>query len=300
VKMDLRLFFDKILEKCSEVLKDVWKPVYGSVPDRFAGTKFGGADPYRWKYFQWPYCLECGNQKEFICQINIKNLPENLQEHIQRKTGLFQCFLCLHDYCLLNHICYFDDIFFVPETELFPSLQSLAARFIFQNNISTNNLPEKLKTYVLKYNEVFQFRDDMTLHVEEKNIKEWIEAKRELPNYYEFKNSSKLNILTKINVSEEELYDISMEYDDMVDRGAVIDNPIQFPSSALKLGGYCLWWDNDHCKYGKCPDCQVERSINFLQMNGWEDDHFPGWMDVAHVTLCPQCGRPGIQLIPSP
>jgi len=296
MEMELNLFYDKMLEKCSELLKATWKPVYGNVPNRSTGTKFGGTEPYRWKYFQWPYCLECGNQKQFICQINIKNLPENVKEHIQRKTGLFQCFLCLH-HCLDFYICYFDDIYFVPETELFPSLRSLSARFIFQNNINTKDLPENLKSYILKYNEGFQGRD----HVEEKDIKEWIEAKREVPNYDEIKNTSKLNhILTKINVSENELHDIFMDYDDLVYSHEEIDNPIQFPSPALKLGGYCLWWDNDYCKYGKCPDCQVERSINFLQMNGWEDDHFPGWMDVAHVTLCPQCGRPGIQLIPSP
>jgi len=288
--MNFTQFSKTILEKCPEVLNLAWKPVQGNenASDKSTGSKFGGADPFRSKYFQWPKCSECGKQKEFICQINIKNLPEKLQEHIQRNTGIFQCFFCLH--CMPCDGC-FEDIFFVPETELFPSLQSLASRFIFQNNISTNALPEKLKSYVLKYNEVFQ-RSDWE-GFDEKNIKEWIELKREVPGYEEltgYGEGEEHVILTKTGLSRDELLDMDAEGSSGPD---VVNAPIQFPASGIKLGGYVRWCQG--VEYPTCPDCQVPMSITFLQME--DDNLFPFlWGDcgTAHVTLCPDCGRPGL------
>jgi len=276
---------EKILEKCPDVLNFAWKPVQGNEPasDKSTESKFGGADPFRWKHFQWPKCSKCGKQKEFICQINIKNLPVKLQEHIQRNTGIFQCFFCLR--CRPGG-GYFEDIFFVPEADLFPSLQSLASRFIFQNNISTNVLPEKLKSYVLKYNEVFQRSDREWF--EEKYIKEWVEVKRELPTYEELEEMEKAG-----NIQSTQVLDLlDMDRQEEEDPEAV-DVPIQFPAPGIKLGGYVQWCQ--FVSYPTCPACRVQMSITFLQME--DDDLFSYlWGDcgTAHVTLCPLCGRPGL------
>jgi len=299
--MNFTQFSKIVLEECPDVLNMAWKPVRADedISTKFTGSKFGGVDPFRSKYFKWPKCSDCGVLKAFICQIDIKNLPEKLHQHIQRKNGLFQCFYCLD--CLDCDWC-FEDIFFVPEEELFPSLQSLASRFIFQNNISTDDLPNKLKSYVIKHNEVFR-RSDTYIRMlpayqqdwegfEEENIKEWVELKREIPGYYELlEDGEGLEphvILTKTGISEDNL-------DDLIDLGRehpeLANAPIQFPGCGIKLGGYVNFL---MVNYPTCPDCDVQMTITFLQMERNIDPFEWGDCGTAHVTLCPQCGRPGL------
>jgi len=316
--MSFTQFSKIILEECADLLNWAWKPIEADedISVKSTGCKFGGVDPFRSKNFLWPKCSECGFQKAFICQIDIKNLPEKLQQHIQRKTGLFQCFFCLD--CMPCDYC-FEDIFFVPEEELFPSLQSLASKFIFKNDISTDALPNKLKLYVQKYNEVFQRSDisrrqcrqcavvdNCTMRryhdwegFEEINIKEWVELKREIPGYEELSGNGNGGlehiILTKTGISEDDLGDLfNMGHEELLLGPEGASAPIQFPdmpASGMKLGGYVRWVQNAY--YPECPDCDVPMTITFLQM---EDNISPyEWLDcgTAHVTLCPQCGRPG-------
>jgi len=286
--MNFTQFSEKILEKCPELLNWAWKPVQSDEDTSVMSTrsKFGGVDPFRSKNFHWPSCSECSEQKTFICQIHIKNLPEKLKEYIQRKTGLFQFFFCLR--CRPSG--HFEDIFFISEEELIPSLQSLASRYIFLNNISTDALPEKLKSVVIKYNEVFQ-RSEWEEEFEERNITEWVELKREVPGYEEltvYEDFSEHAILTKTGISKDDLLD--MDHEEDIEAG---NAPIQFPASNIKLGGYVRWCQG--VRYPTCPDCRVQMTITFLQMEA--DDIFPYlWGDcgTAHVTLCPQCGRPGL------
>jgi len=291
--MDFTQLSKKIIEKCPEVLNSAWKAAHAlalsELSDVPAFTKFGGAEPFRSKNFRWPKCSECEKQKAFICQINIGKLPEKMKLHIKRNDGLFQCFFCLK--CLPYDGC-FDDIYFVPGDDFVPSLQSLASKSIFQNQLITKKLPAALKSFILNYNEVYQRWDWEGF--EERQVEEWIELKREIPRFEEIRSSEEGEhiILAKTGVTEDELMDME---DEDVSWGQ--DEPdatqIQFPNSGIKLGGYVRWCQG--VEYPKCPDCKVKMTVTFLQME--EDSLFPfSWGDAgtAHVTLCTECGRPGL------
>eukprot|EP00092_Neocalanus_flemingeri_P018493 GFUD01020013.1.p1 GENE.GFUD01020013.1~~GFUD01020013.1.p1 ORF type:complete len:293 (-),score=74.13 GFUD01020013.1:17-895(-) len=287
--MNFTQLSQKIREKCPEVVKTACKPVQ-AVEEPSAlptGTKFGGAEPFRSKNFSWPKCLECKKQKTFICQINIEKIPEKIKLHIKRNDGLFQCFFCVE--CMPFDGCV-DDICFVPSCELVPNLQSLVSRSIFHNNLTTKELPEALKSSVLIHNEVFQQWDWEGF--EETKIEKWVELKREIPRCEEIMDGGEHIILVQTGVTNDELIDMEDE-DVSWGQDGEEDTPFQFPSSGIKLGGYIRWCQG--VEYPDCPDCKVKMTITFLQME--EDRIFPfSWGDAgtAHVTLCPECGRPGL------
>jgi len=279
--MDFSQLSNEIIEKCSEVLKDAWKPVEAIEVsnDNKTVTKFGGADPFRSSKFEWPKCAECNRQKAFICQINLAELPSKFKLKIQRCDGLFQCFFCLQ--CMPFDGC-FDDIYFLPQSELIPSLQSLVSKSVFQNHISTTRLPDTLKSSISLHNEVYRRWDWEGF--EEKHVQQWIELKNEMPSYEEITQEEEHTILASTNVSEDDLMDMMEEED---------DGFMSFPSSGVKLGGYVRWCQG--VEYPTCPDCKVKMTITFLQLE--ESTLFPfNWGDsgTAHITLCQQCGRPGL------
>jgi len=281
----------QILAKCPEILKSAFQPVEDNeggdnnpVEDNEGDdnnpvvTKFGGADPFRASNFQWPKCAECEKQKTFICQINISSLPKEIQVKINRSDGLFQCFYCLD--CMPYDGC-FDDIYFIPRSDLIPSLQSLVSKFIFHHNINTARLPEKIKSLIPIHNEVF--RQWEWEGFEEKKVERWVELKQEIPSLTEIAEESEHKIISSTDISQEELDD--MEEDE--------NSAISFPHSGIKLGGYVRWCQG--VEYPICPDCKVMMTITFLQLE--RSALFPFvWGDsgTAHVTLCPGCGRPGL------
>ena len=130
----------------------------------------------------------------------------------------------------------FDNIYFVPESELLPDLQSQALK----------------KISILFENEIFPQCDWESF--EEKKVAGWSEIKPEIPPIDEIINDGKHKILTNSNIREEELTD--MEEDD--------NNVIGFPYSGIKLGGYIRWCQG--VDYQTCPDCGVMMTITFLQM----------------------------------
>ena len=269
-----------VSEKCPEVLKAAFQPVEASEVsgDCPTVTKFGGREPFRSSKFQWPKCSECEKQKTFICQINISSLPEQFKLMINRYDGLFQCFFCLG--CMPYDGC-FNDIYFVPESELLPDLQSLVSKFLFQNSINISRLPQALKSSLLVQNEVFKQWDWEGF--EEKKVGGWSELKLEIPSIDEIIDDVEHKILINTNITEDELTD--MEEDENSGMG--------FPSSGIKLGGYIRWCQG--VEYPTCPDCEVMMTITFLQLDNTTLFPFM-WGDsgTAHVTLCPQCGRPGL------
>lgn len=273
----------EIIDKCPEVLKPAWRPlvISGEPSNTPTVTKFGGAEPFRSKNFSWPKCAECNKQKAFVCQINISKLPNQIKLHIRRNYGLFQCFFCLD--CMPFSGC-FDDIYFVPEVELIPSLQSLVSKYVFRNHLNTQKLPDAVRTSVLNYNEVYRRWDWEGF--EERQVKEWVELKQEIPRCEEITSSEDGEhiILRRTDVTEDELIDLE---------DAEEETPIRFPNTGIKLGGYVRWCQG--VEYPTCPDCKIKMTVTFLQME--EDRLFPfGWGDAgtAHITLCPECGRPGL------
>jgi len=272
----------EIVEKCPEVLKAAWEPVATSEGSTTGNvTKFGGAEPFRSEQFRWPKCVECGKQKTFICQINIAKLPTKVKLNIKRSDGLFQCFFCLD--CMPFDGC-FDDIYFLPESELIPNLQSLASKCVFQSDENTQKLPDALRSFVLTHNEVYR-RSDWE-GFEEKQVESWVELKQEIPSCEEITGSDggEHIILTRTDITEDELIDLEDNEE---------ESPLGFPNSGIKIGGYVKWCQG--VEYPTCPDCKVKMTIMFLQME--RDVLFPfNWGDsgTAHVTLCPDCGRPGL------
>lgn len=264
---------------CPEILKAAFQPVEADDGDDSSPvvTKFGGAEPFRSSNFRWPYCAKCEKQKSFICQFNISSLLNGIQLEINRSDGLFQCFYC-HD-CSPNGC--FDDIYFIPRSDLIPSLQSLVSKFIFHHNINTARLPEKIKSLIPIHNEVF--RQWEWEGFEEKKVERWVELKHEIPSLTEIAEESEHKIISSTDISQEELDD--MEEDE--------NSAISFPHSGIKLGGYVRWCQG--VEYPICPDCKVMMTITFLQLE--RSALFPFvWGDsgTAHVTLCPRCGRPGL------
>jgi len=284
--MNFSQLSEKILSRCPEVLRQSWKPLQacGNLSSTSTVTKFGGADPFRPKNFTWPKCPECLKQKAFICQIDVEKLPSNLKHHIKRTNGLFQCFFCIE--CMPYDGC-FDDIYFVPGHQLIPNLQSLVYQNIFKNNICAEKLPKALKSSLLEYNEVYQ--QWVWERFEERQVIDLVENKREFPRCEEITESedSNLSILNKIGISRDELIDIEHEDKDED------DTSFRFPNRGIKLGGYIRWCQGP--EYPTCPDCKIKMTVTFLQME-YDSLFSCEWGDsgTAHVTLCPQCGRPGL------
>jgi len=278
--MDFSELSKNIIEKCPEVLKAAFQPVEASeiTGDCPTVTKFGGRQPFRSSKFRWPKCSECEKQKTFICQINISSLPGKVKLMINRYDGLFQCFFCLD--CMPFDGC-FDGIYFVPETELVPNLQSIVSQFLFKNNINTSRLPNGLRSSVLLQNEVFRQWDWEGF--EEKRVGTWTKLKQEIPTIHEIIDDGQHKILASVNISEDELIDMEdVEHDG-----------IGFPHSGIKLGGYVRWCQG--VEYPTCPDCGVMMTVTFLQLENTTLFPFT-WGDsgTAHVTLCPLCGKPGL------
>ena len=119
-----------VREKCPELFKAAFKHVvanYLVIVQQGLNLEEGNLSDPQNSNGQQPACSECEKQKTIICQINISSLQDKFKIMINRKDGLFQCFFCLD--CMSYDGC-FDNIYFVPESELPPDLQLEALKKI--------------------------------------------------------------------------------------------------------------------------------------------------------------------------
>ena len=98
----LALLRHRLAKLRPDLVLDVWDaktarqpPATAKLPHLIA-TKFGGTNPWRQTLAEggkWPKCKKCGDDKTFVCQINVKDTPDRFREQIKRQDGLFQLFL---------------------------------------------------------------------------------------------------------------------------------------------------------------------------------------------------------------
>ena len=289
-----RELIDRVLGSCPMLVRSSWYPTHRPGEDNDSGlvTKFGGNKPFRADNFRWPICDECNAHKAFVCQINIATLPPLLREHIKIKSGLFQLFYCLE--CMpLN--C-FKDVYILKSSELVPSLQSLAAKEVVRlKKYNPKKLPPTLRSFVQDYTENVPLHEVCGDELEENVVEGWNMVASELPNTQEYRDVESMTeeIKSKADLTED-------QFDTFVD--LLSDDPdtalegrgVVSAGAGVKLGGWIRWCQG--VEYPECPDCGVSMDVTFLQME--EDSVYEfGWGDcgTGHVTLCPQCGRPGLQ-----
>ena len=280
----------RFLARCPDLPRKSWRPVAGDGGE--AGgkfqTKFGGNKPFRPTNFKWPICEECHAHKSFLCQVNLEDIPPEVQEQIGLSSGLFQLFFCLE--CMpLN--C-FKDLFFVSKTEFVPSLSSLAAEEVVKaKSFRCDQLPLTLQHFVLDSTETPDIEFDGETF-QERLVLSWREAEtQEIPQPQEIQGFNGGEIERRSSLSSE---DLSRLYEDLEEpQESRAGCGVRGPRGGIKLGGYVRWCQG--VEYPTCPSCQAVMSLTFLQLE--EDDLHPfSWGDAGtgHVTLCPHCRHPGL------
>ena len=291
-----RELIDRVLATCPMLARSSWYPIHKPGDDTDSGhdTKFGGNKPFRPDNFRWPICDECNAHKAFVCQINIATLPPLLQEHIKMTSGLFQLFYCLE--CMpLN--C-FKDVYIIKSSQLVPSLQSLAAnKAVRLKSYNPKKLPLTLRNFVQDYTEKVPLHEVFGDELEENVVEGWNMVRAELPNTQEYRDIESIaeEIKSKADLSEGQFDTFVDLLSDDPDSALEAHVGVTSAGSGVKLGGWIRWCQG--VEYPECPDCPgVTMDITFLQMEEDEVYEF-GWGDcgTGHVTLCPQCGRPGLQ-----
>ncbi len=161
-------------------------------PDILA-TKITGEGPYLPAGKSWPECKNCSRvllkkqkgyirkryrthipvlkNKEFVCKINLSDIPEPLQDELGFRKGLFQMFSCRKCHETETEILDTDD--FRAGT-----LGFLCALVVAENNLDTDTLPSELQSYVEKIDTLnianFQSNFGKTPH---RYVNEWVEKK---------------------------------------------------------------------------------------------------------------------------
>ena len=298
MNQEQRELVDRVLDSCPMLVRSSWSPVHRPRDDsdsseaRRRDTKFGGNKPFRPDNFWWPICDECNAHKAFVCQINIADLPPLLREHIKLSSGLFQLFYCLE--CMpLN--C-FKDVHIIKKADLVPSLQSFAAEEVVRRKIYyRKTLPSTLINYVEDYTENVPLHEVCGDKLEENVVEDWSMVSSELPNTQEFIDIETFaeEIKRKADINEAQFQTLVDLLSDEPD-ATLEPKGVTTARSGVKLGGWVRWCQG--VEYPECPDCGITMDVTFLQLE--EDAVYEfGWGDcgTGHVTLCPQCGRPGLQ-----
>lgn len=137
----------------SPLKRRTWKPTVKQIPanrpkNNRTITKFGGKEPYL--NGPWPLCPQCDKPQTFLCQLNISDIPKDVQTRIGLKSGLFQAFHCFRN--LPDCAAHVDGdpfkvAWIIPESEIevIPTLRFMASHAIVKNSLSTQRLPKTLK-----------------------------------------------------------------------------------------------------------------------------------------------------------
>ena len=284
--MDYKQLTNSILQKCPEAVKTAWKPIKAKNPNRTNGTKakriskFGGNDPFRKNDFVWPVCDECDDEKSFLCQISLETLPAEMQDQINRHSGIFQFFYCTG----CTPFPCFDDMNFISKEEMMPSLKSLVASFVYKKGLDTDDLPKSVQKFIADWNEEIPCNEDY--QITENMVERWEPYKhREIPQAYEIIGRV---LGKKFGLSDDYEVDIPDEPESDGESETIVT-----PQPGIKLGGYINWCQG--IEYPTCPDCDIEMTIPFLQFEKNEMCLY-AWGDsgTGHITLCPTCYRPGM------
>jgi len=269
----------KIISQCPQLVRPAWLPVKAEhCSGRLKVSKFGGCNPFRRKNFQWRRCNECSQPKSFLLQLELRTLPASARALCGMESGLFQVFYCLN--CTPYDGC-FDDMELIPESEMVPSLQTLASIKIVEAGLELETLPTKLRDVVVTATEKFLPYE----HCPEHEVASWDLKGQEIPSLTEIGERIE-STLEQAGITMETLEEAFEE-----NGGRLAE--LQWHIPRVKLGGWVRWCQG--VEYPQCPDCNQEMTVPFLQMETSDILSFM-WGDcgTAHITLCSKCGKPGL------
>ena len=287
----------KILESFPDLPRLSWVPQHIKIEKIDQSTlytsRFGGNQPFRPDTFKWPICEECNAHKAFVCQINLETLPVLLQESIKRWSGLFQLYYCLE--CM--PLDCFKDLVFIKKSEFIPSLKSLAANVVVhKTKFDKKSLPRTLLEHVEDYTEnvpsykLLGDEDEIEMNL----VTDWKQNPLpDVPNIWEASEYFGARIKQRLGLTDEQIDQAFSDLENLERLDDDYGEQVTPPAPGVKLGGYVNWCQG--VEYPQCPDCSVPMTTRFLQLE--EDQvHRFSWGDcgTGHVTLCPQCGRPGL------
>ena len=279
---------DEVLKaRDKRLVRPAWRPIWSDQPSgRPKASKFGGSLPYRRPGFVWPRCATCNGQMTFLCQLEVRTLPEEAKQLANLDSGLLQVFFCKCD----PFGKFFRGLWVVPEDKSVPSLWCLAASAIKKaGNIPPDVLPAHLEKEARDYNE--EYVGEAT---EETEVAGWQNLCDEVPDQGEWSMSLlQAGLLTDDDYGLEPEELIAEEHRDGI-------GEVSFPSSgphSIKLGGWISW--GMEFEYPECPDCGVRMTAPLLELRvsakalmATEEDH--SFRKGIHVTLCTRCQRPAL------
>jgi len=279
---------NQLLHQRPDLVRRAWVPILTgqAFSRRPKATRFGGARPYRWAGFKWPRCIECNEQKAFVCQIEGQGLPPAALELTKlEKDAFLQVFLCLR--CREQddgRAGLGDDIFIIREPSLFPvpRLQDIAATVLVEYKIPLNRLPPELIDMVKKFTEKLD-----KVELKEVEVADWQELRMEIPMDRE--------LIERWGSPPMRMGDLDL--DDVLTSDVA---PLSTPVRRVKIGGWVDWKEGPNVgvgsHYPKCPDCKAPMTLPLLQLVEEEEVHDCQWGDegTASVTRCPSCLMPAL------
>lgn len=223
-------------------------------------SKFGGETPFLPKDKSWPSCVDCSTSKAFICQINLADIPQGVQEYIGLSSGLFQLFFCFECSPFED---VFDDIYILPQHKLdVPSLKLLAGAASTKLDLEAACVPGSVMKFIreiknVQQTEGKQSKGYFTPRKYPEHFVTWTEnSSKELMNCEELQQF--LEDRNEWNLTATEV-DAVYDFFDNMDE----DLPICSPISGIKLGGYIVWIQG--VEYPTCTTCNITMDTTFLQ-----------------------------------
>ena len=92
-----------ILPKINHLRKQTWRPIVGPEEGTLTASKVSGK-PWLNLNEEWPKCSRCGEPMQLFFQLNLEQLPEELEAKFGK--GLLQLFYCITDYYPNGGMCY--------------------------------------------------------------------------------------------------------------------------------------------------------------------------------------------------
>ncbi len=162
------------------------------IPDILT-TKITGHGPYIPAGQSWPICQNCSDEnkdeddetwkkyrvitpttrnKDFVCKINMWDIPEPLQESLDIYEGLFQMFACR--YCQETDAC-----LYTPEDLRLISLKYQSALVVIDQNDqdAIDKLSPKLQEYIDSFDTSATSNPQLYPSWKQHNYVDWVESK---------------------------------------------------------------------------------------------------------------------------
>lgn len=86
--------YARVIDALGHLKRSAWKPIVSQGDGDLRRSKFGGK-PWLSANERWPSCPNCGNPMRFFFQLNLQELPAELDEKFGR--GILQLFYCTNE-----------------------------------------------------------------------------------------------------------------------------------------------------------------------------------------------------------